>query len=150
MIYPVENPGDTVRLCQGESYRLHLANSEAGVKYYLLQNGTEIGGPYYGPGRLETDSVFQSGIYRIKAENGCTEMMSDSVIVKVSPVPPLRLAEVRYCEGGEGKQITLNAPTLTDAEYTLILPNGTVAETLPGTGSNLVFTDLQTPYRIFH
>ena len=150
VIYPVENPGDTVRLCQGESYRLHLANSEAGVKYYLLQNGTEIGGPYYGPGRLETDSVFQSGIYRIKAENGCTEMMSDSVIVKVSPVPPLRLAEVRYCEGGEGKQITLNAPTLTDAEYTLILPNGTVAETLPGTGSNLVFTDLQTDSGYYH
>ncbi len=148
--YPVENPGDTVRLCKGESYRLHLTNSDAGVKYYLLQNGVEVGGPYYGPGRLETDSVFQDGIYQIKAENGCTVMMLDSVIVKVNPVPPLRIAPVRYCEGGEGKQITLNAPTVTYAEYTLILPDGTVAETLPGTGSNLVFTDLQTDSGYYH
>lgn len=148
--YPVDNPGDTVRLCKGESYRLHLPDSDAGVKYYLLQNGQVIGGPYYGPGELYTDSVFQEGIYRIKADNGCSLMMEDSVIVKVNPLPPLHAAPARYCEGGAGKQITLNAPTVTYAEYTLILPDGRVSETLSGTGSNLIFTHAQTIAGYYH
>jgi len=140
--FKVENPGDTVWLCVGESYCVRLDSSETTAKYQLLKNGSPWGGEVVGTGRgLEIGCVNAEGIYRVYARNGCNAMMDDSLVVKVNSLPLINREKEFYrrCENGDSVTIRLSAPSRTDVYYTLTDPAGRLIDGQYGTGDAVVF-----------
>lgn len=144
--FKVENPGDTVWLCAGESYCVRLDSSEVTAKYQLLRNGSPLGREVVGTGRgMEIGCVNTEGIYRVYARNGCNAMMDDSIVVKVNPLPLINREKEFYrrCENGDSVTIRLFAPSRTDVYYTLTDPAGRLIDGQYGTGEAVVFRPRQ-------
>ncbi len=137
--------------CSGIGVEVGLNGSELGVDYTLYRYNTEIttipgtGGPIsFGP---QID-----GIYTAVAINTATECMNDmSGYAEIFGDPNLYAYEVLgggpYCIGDPGPAVIL-ASSDVGINYTLLLDGISTGQTLPGTGTQLVFAN-QTAIGIY-
>ncbi len=120
-----------------------LSGSTTGIKYQLFNGTAVVGSPVSGTNAaFSFGSETAAGAYSVVATNtttGCTNNMTGSAIVSVTPLPtPYAMTGGgAYCAGGAGLHIGLAAsgPTVT---YSLN-SSGTSVASLPGTGGALDF-----------
>lgn len=155
-IQDVVSTGDTVDLCFGNEHCIEISNSQIGIQYELAVGNGSYGRPVAGTGaRMQVGCVEDAGTYKVMAKVGtCQAMMNDSVIVRVNPIPELDLKPTySFCEGKDGVQIEIGAPTDPNISYALQDPNGTVIETITGKADNsdtlfTVFADRSGVYKV--
>jgi len=124
-------------ICAGAT--LGLDNSEAGATYQLRLNGTvNIGAPVAGTGSAISFGVQTlPGVYTSIAtnSNGCSSLMTGSVVVNPNPVAYTLTPIGAKCPG---TVIGTNGSE-TGVNYTLVLDGSITIATLAGNGSALSF-----------
>lgn len=147
-VYSLVKETDTLRICQGQDTCIYLAETEIGVKYYLLRDGNEVSGPVVGDGKgkKKIGTAALTGTYRVKADNGCEQLMEGQIFVNVQNLPVLAAGQsaYHYCEGNEGVLITIGVTTHKKTVYTLYDTLNRALEELKGNGKELSFTRYQT------
>lgn len=136
--------------CQGGAgVEITLSNSDVGVNYQLYNGAVATGAPVAGTGVPPLDMGMQTaaGTYTVFATNagtGCTNNMSGSASVIVSPLPTLytMTGGGGYCAGGLGVAVGLSGSQV-GVNYQLYDGVVPVSGMVPGTGAALNF-GLQT------
>ncbi len=122
--------GSDVEICQGASVELTLAESESGMEYQLIKDGSIPQGlPISGneEGSAINFTVNEAGTYTVQAVNihynTCSSDMNGSAVVVVNPLPiPMASSDSpTYCEGGD---INLEAAPDDMISYNWVYPNG--------------------------
>jgi len=136
--------------CAGSpGVHISLASSATGITYQLSDGGTITGATGTGAA-IDFGLVTGTGTYTVAATNtltGCTNGMSGSASVSVSPLPvayPVSSSGTSYCSGGTGVSIGL---TNSQAGVAYQLYVGTIAagSPVPGTLSLISFGTQTTP-----
>ncbi len=94
--------GPDITICKDSTVTL---DAGTGFTAYEWQNGATT----------QTLSVSSSGTYYVAAADSCGDIHSDTVLVTISPVPDVNLADLELCPG---KSVTLNVPGFTDYAWT--------------------------------
>ncbi len=130
--------------CSGASApSVGLSDSQSGVSYQLLFNGTNSGNPVAGTGSSISFGIQnQSGVYTVRATNnstGCNALMSGSVQVTMNALPQIFSVSGggSFCTGNGGT-ITLSGSE-TGKSYELIRNGNQTGTTVNGTGSAVNF-----------
>lgn len=139
-VYPLPNQfsvwGGGIN-CQNIGSPVNLDSSQVGVEYHLLLNGVNQGFPFTGNGSaFSFGNQYTSGTYTVSAiydSTGCENMMKDSAIVNLIPLPDPALEDSLYlCEQTE---ILLDAGIYSDS-ITYLWQDGSTDRyfrvTLPG------------------
>ena len=125
-----------------------LTNSQIGVDYQLLLDGSPIGTPVAGTGSpLSFGNQTSAGEYTALALNtitGCTNAMSGSVTVIINPYPT-----VFHVYGGGSICLGSSAEVGIDGSeigvaYTLLRDGTSVSLDIPGTGDSIQFGAFST------
>ncbi|MFT3738953.1 MAG: hypothetical protein QM786_09350 [Breznakibacter sp.] len=115
--------GSDIQICSGSSGVLTLSGSESGVRYYLLQDGTNVTFQD-GTGSPISFSVSSAGTYTVNARNvstSCDQLMNGAAVVTVNPLPSATASNNGPLCIGESLQLTGGANGLT--AYTWSGPN---------------------------
>lgn len=111
----------------GSGSAVGLSNSASGVNYQLRRGGIAVGSPVAGTGSaISFGSQTVAGAYTADAVNtttGCTNTMSGSVTVSVSPVPTVSaVSDKVVCNGGTQSSISLTG-SLAGTVYSWTVDN---------------------------
>ncbi len=137
----------------GAGSRVGLSNSQSGISYQLLRDGSSLGLPLSG---IDTvlDFGFKTlaGDYTVKAVNnttGCSSNMSGTATIAINPLPTAFTVTGggSYCSTDAGLSVGLSG-SATGVEYQLWNSSGAVGSPLLGTGGSLDF-GLQTAGGIY-
>ena len=144
--YPVTGGGP---YCSGGSgVPVGVQNSQNGVVYRLYRNQTQVGLPVDGNGgAISFGNQLAAGNYFVKGTRtltGCLNIMTDSAIVTILPLPDQYLVTGggSYPSGGNGVPIGLSN-SQTGVEYELSTGTTIISPRVQGTGSPITF-GLQT------
>jgi hypothetical protein len=127
--------------CEGNSVTIGLADSENGVTYALLQDGSSIETVVSSGGQFDFSDVNSLGHYTVSAASAsgtCTATMSGSYDIVASPASGLAVTLSGTGCSGSSHSITIgNAEANVD--YSLYR-DGTLVNTLTGAGTDLTFS----------
>ncbi len=129
----------------GTGLPISLSNSTTGVNYQLFMGGSPVGGPLAGStgGTLNFGIQTLTGTYGViatDATTGCTNTMTGTAIIGISPLPtPFNVAGGgSYCSGGSGAHVNLSNSSI-GVNYQLYNGVTIVGAAKPGTGTSLDF-----------
>ena len=136
--------GGGIYCAGGSGVAVGLSGSASGINYQLYKGATAIGSPVAGTGSAISFGLqTAAGTYTVLATNAstsCTNSMSGSASVVVSPIPNVYAITGggSYCSGGSGTAVGLSG---SDAGVSYQLYNGaaTVGSAVPGTGGAINF-----------
>ncbi|WP_373512752.1 gliding motility-associated C-terminal domain-containing protein [Persicitalea sp.] len=102
----------TLQICRGESRQLMARNSLDGVYRWspasAMTGTANVRNPTVRPDKDQ--------LYVVEYRNFCNQLVRDSVMVKVNPLPPLELGPDRtICSDGNGTVLQPNTPNATAA-----------------------------------
>ena len=126
---------------------ISLDNSEDGINYYLMLNGSVFAGPLTGNGiPLNFGSYNVAGSYTVYAVNpvtGCSADMNGVLDFDIDPMPvAFALSSLptdgHYCEGEEGVRLILDLST-TGVEYWVYRGASAVGGPYIGGGEEMIF-----------
>ena len=145
-VYAVGGGGE--RCVGGPQFHITLSGSDSSLSYQLYSGVTAVGFPVIADGTpidFGLDSV--AGTFTVMATNlvtGCTNMMADSAVVTVNPLPVVGTITGGgvYCSGGVGVPMSLDVSE-SGVNYNLY-HGDTVLETVAGDGSPILDLGLQT------
>jgi hypothetical protein len=133
----------------GTGFNVGLDNSNSGMTYQLLLDGTAVGSPLNGSTGVALNYGLQTapGVYTILATNvttGCTRLMSGSATIVRNPLPAVFtvFGGGAYCTGGAGMHIYLSGSDL-GVDYQLYRGTTPVGSPMSGSGLSVDF-GLQT------
>ncbi len=135
------NVTGTGSYCTGYSVTVGLDDSETGVNYQLLKDGSNEGASVAGTDSpLSWDSQTQ-GTYTVEATNvstSCTKTMTNSAVVTENPLPTAYnvTGTNSYCAGSSGVTVDLSN-SQTGVTYQLLKDGSNDGSHLAGTGSSL-------------
>lgn len=140
--------------CEGSGgVSVNLSNSDAGFTYELYKDGNPTGITQQGTGSYLTWSNNLFGTYTVVSSNGtetCT--MNGSVSITENSFPlvyNLSVSANEYCENSNGVTISLENSG-TGVNYELFNNGITTGNTIPGTGTNLLWENiLEGTYTIY-
>lgn len=131
--------------CQGGAgLAVGLDDSQAGISYELIKDGTPTGITVNGTGNAISFGLqTAAGIYTAEAYSGglsCEVNMNGNTSISIDPLPALFVISTggSYCAGGAGIEITLSGSE-TGVDYQLYLGSNPVGSAITGTGSALSF-----------
>lgn len=88
-------------LCTGQSVWIMMDSTELGVKYVLMKDGVPYGTPVTGTGDVRPKRigcVGETGLYTVRAFNGCEATMLDTIKIKVGePTEMVVRKNYYYC-----------------------------------------------------
>lgn len=129
-LYPAVNVdfGPDIKICKDSTVTL---DAGAGFTAYEWQNGAST----------QTLSVNGTGTYFVAAVDNCGDLHTDSILVTISPVPAVSLADAAVCPG---KSVTLDVPGFVN--YAWSPPAGLSCNNCPAVtiqpGSSTTYTFL--------
>ena len=146
-VYNVSALGNGQYCALGNGVTVELSNSQVGVNYELMFNGSNTGNVISGTGSAIDYPNQPAGNYTIVATNvttNCVSTMNGSATVIQNPLPIVynvnALGNGQYCASGNGVTVELSGSQL-DINYELFLNSITTGIIKPGTGSTIDFTN---------
>ncbi len=101
----------------GSGLTVGLSNSQSGVNYQLIRNGTNVGSPVAGTGSaLDFGLQTAAGTYTVSASNGsCSSTMNGNAVITVTPLPntTFTYSSYTYCATGASPAATLSGSPQT-------------------------------------
>ena len=135
----------------GTGVHIMLSGSNSGINYQLKKAGVLTGSVFAGTGMaLDFGLDTAGGIYYIQATNavtGCTQVMTDSAIITINPLPVIHTVvstSSSYCAGGAGVHVSIDGSNV-GTNYQLYNGTTTVGPAEAGTGSALSFGYITFP-----
>ncbi len=128
----------------GAGVNIDLIGTQTGIDYQLYRSSTVVGSSLSGTGStISFGAQTIAGTYTAIGTDpatGCTNTMSGSATVTVSPLPAVYTVAGggSYCSGGTGVHVGLVASEV-GVSYQLYLDGVITGTPLPGTGSGLDF-----------
>jgi hypothetical protein len=129
----------------GTGLYVHLAGSAAGISYQLYLGTLAVDPPITGTGAATHFGMqTTAGTYTVIATNattGCSDNMTGSVSISVSPLPAAYTLSGGglYCSGGTGVTINLSGSN-SSADYQLFVGSTAIGAAITGSGSTISFT----------
>jgi len=133
----------TANFCANTSVPLKLNDSEQGVNYQVLRNGSAFGSPVSGTGNALTLGSFSNeGTYSVVAKRGTTtELMFGTAILSLLPLPTSFniIGSGSYCQGEkQGLPVSLTGSE-TGVYYQLKKGSTNIGSLIAGTGNTISF-----------
>ncbi len=134
--------------CPGSAgVKLLLENKQAGVRYRLYQDGTEVENILVNTdgGQLLFVGDYLAATYSVTAEidgiSSCSVNMNNDVVVVEDPEATVRdlMGETSYCEGGGSASLYINNPE-TDVVYELMLDSNPTGDFGTISGGQITWT----------
>lgn len=128
----------------GSGVAVGLFSSTSGVNYQLYNGTTAVGSVVVGTGgALTFGAQTAAGTYTVLATDattGCSNVMTGSAIVTVTPLPGLFVVNGggNYCSGGAGVVVGLTG-SAAGINYQLMRGTTVVGAAVPGTGAAISF-----------